>query len=131
MTNGKLLLDSNVWLGYFLEDSAQIKSILESNAHHLSCSVLSLHEIAKILGKNGFRQQQIINAVEFIRQNAALLDVTEQIALQAVRYCEENRLHTADSLIYATAIHENALFVTADHHFEGLPQTQIIQPDSR
>jgi predicted nucleic acid-binding protein len=128
VTENRLLLDSNIWLGYLLENSPETRTIVESNNHPLSCSVLSLHEIAKILGKNGHSQERIRRAVEFIRQNAAIVEVNETIALQAVGYCMQNRLHTTDSIIYATAMHENALFITADHDFDGLPNARLVRP---
>ncbi len=128
VTEDKLLLDSNIWLGYLVENNPETKAVIESHQRMLYCSVVSVYEISKILGQRNYSVKGIHAALTFIRENATLLDVTEPIALHAAHYAKQNRLHTADSLIYATAIQEDALLITADRHFDGLEQTRLIRP---
>lgn len=122
-------MDSNIWLGHLLETTPHVRTIIESHLHYLYCSVLSIHEIAVILHRNGFSEQNIGKALDFIRQNATVIDVTEKTAITAAHQRNQNKLPTVDSLIYASAIQEGALLITLDRHFQGLENTQVIAAD--
>jgi len=37
-----------------------------------------------------------------------------------------HKLHTIDSIIYATSQHRNLILITGDQHFEDLPHVEII-----
>ncbi|MDO8625543.1 MAG: PIN domain-containing protein [Candidatus Diapherotrites archaeon] len=126
MTENRFLLDSKVWLGHFLEKDPQTAEVIESHSNYLYCSVLSIHEIITVLDKRKYSDAEILKALEFIRQNATIVDVIETTAINAAFERKKNSLPTVDSLIYATAIQEEAVLITADHHFEGLPQALII-----
>ena len=50
----------------------------------------------------------------------------ESIALHAAELSLTHQLHALEALIYATALGENAEFVTCDAHFKGLPQVDYL-----
>jgi predicted nucleic acid-binding protein len=48
------------------------------------------------------------------------------IALLAAELHREHKLATADAIVYATALHEQADLLTCDAHFDGLPQVRYL-----
>lgn len=55
-----------------------------------------------------------------------IIPLTEGIATLAAQQSVERRLPMADAIIYATALVWDAIVVTSDAHFEGLPQIEYI-----
>ena len=56
----------------------------------------------------------------------AVIPLDTQIALHASELSRQHNLATADAIIYATALHENAELVTCDAHFKDLPQVTYL-----
>jgi predicted nucleic acid-binding protein len=50
-----------------------------------------------------------------------VIDLSTAIALSAAQLCGEQKLATADAIIYATARAYEADLLTCDRHFENLP----------
>jgi uncharacterized protein len=50
-----------------------------------------------------------------------VIDLTTAIALSAAELCSEQKLATADAIVYATARAHGADLLTCDRHFENLP----------
>jgi predicted nucleic acid-binding protein len=51
----------------------------------------------------------------------------DRLALLAARISLDHRLAMADAMIYATAMAAGAHLVTADAHFQGLPEATVIR----
>jgi predicted nucleic acid-binding protein len=47
--------------------------------------------------------------------------------LQAAELHRQYKLATADAIVYATALVNNADLITCDAHFEGLPEVVLIR----
>ncbi|MFH1240565.1 MAG: PIN domain-containing protein [Candidatus Diapherotrites archaeon] len=125
-TGFKLLLDSSAWLAYFLGASKEVKGYIDTEATLLISSVLSIHEVKKKLLKQGVAKEAQ-NAIDFMKENSIIIDVSDEIAEKAVNDCIEKKLHTVDSLIYRTAVENNAVVVTGDRDFEGLENVKILK----
>jgi predicted nucleic acid-binding protein len=52
--------------------------------------------------------------------------IDERLALLAARISLDRRLAMADAMIYATALVAGARLVTADAHFQGLPEATVF-----
>jgi predicted nucleic acid-binding protein len=52
--------------------------------------------------------------------------VDERLALVAARISLDRPLAMADAMIYATALVAGAHLVTADKHFQGLPEVTVF-----
>ena len=59
-----------------------------------------------------------------------VVSIDERLALLAARISLERRLAMADAMIYATAINVGAHLVTADAHFQGLPEATVFRAKS-
>jgi predicted nucleic acid-binding protein len=58
---------------------------------------------------------------------ARVVPIDGRLALLAARISLDRRLAMADAMIYATALVAGAHLVTADAHFQGLPEATVIR----
>lgn len=65
-------------------------------------------------------KQMALEAVALTKQGS-VLPLTTSIALVAADVAAEYKLSFADAIIYASAQTNNAMLVSSDDHFEGLP----------
>ncbi len=119
------LLDSSIWLAHIVEAHPRAIALIESE-EVLLCSLLSLFEIRKKLKKDIFSDNKIQQILEFIKQRATIVNLTEEIVVKAADFSLEHNLSALDSLLYASAIYLNASFITADNDFRGLNNVEII-----
>lgn len=59
-------------------------------------------------------------------QNCIVADLDTKIALQAAELHRQYKLSTADAIVYATALANNAELLTCDAHFQNLPHVIFI-----
>jgi predicted nucleic acid-binding protein len=60
------------------------------------------------------------------RGQGKVVPLSTAIALSAADFSAEYSLSFADSVIYATARFHNALLISSDAHFEGLPDVKFF-----
>jgi uncharacterized protein len=56
----------------------------------------------------------------------AVIPLDTRMALRAAGLCAEHKLSTADAVIYATALENDATLLTCDAHFEGLEGVEYV-----
>ena len=117
------LLDSSVWLAFLIE--RKHKDIIEVDEIFLLSS-LSLFEIKKKLLKDKINHDSIIKTIEFIKSKNIILPVTKEIAENAADISIEKNIPSIDSIIYATAILNQAKLITLDNDFRNLPNVEIL-----
>ena len=122
MTDSKLL-DSSTWLGYF--HNRTYSETIESE-EMLLLSSLSLFEIKKKLIKNKQESNKINRALELIKKRSLIIDVNSEIAEKAVEISINNNLSSVDSLIYASAVINNASLITLDNDFRKLKDVIVL-----
>jgi predicted nucleic acid-binding protein len=84
-------------------------------------------ELAKWLARE---LPDLVEDVIGATDNCRIVPLDSAIALQAAEIGRTARLATADSIIYATAIYENADLLTCDAHFQDMPNV-IYRPKAR
>ena len=126
VTDTKLFLDSNIWLGYILGNIPDIKELIESKENALFTSIISIHEVFKIMRKTK-GEQDAIKAKDLIEENSLIIGINQVVAVNAVNNCNIHSLHTIDSLIYSTAENIKSIFITSDKDFHKTPNTKIIE----
>lgn len=124
MTVSKFL-DSSAWLSYFFAHNKEIKEIMESGSLLLS-SVISVFEVKRKLILNKFREQDVKRIIDFMKERSIMIDLTKEICEEAVTISIKNKLHTVDSLIYASAFANNAELITGDPDFKGMKNVRIL-----
>ncbi|MEK6890830.1 MAG: PIN domain-containing protein [Nanoarchaeota archaeon] len=121
MTDTKLL-DSSIWIDYFHNSK---HSDLINSDEILFLSALSLFEIKKkIYAKDPEKTNIAINKV---KERSIIIPVDSKIAEKAVEFSVKNKMHMADSIIYASAILNNYIVITLDNHFDGLDKAIVVK----
>lgn len=126
VTGTKVFLDSSAWLGYFLGNIFQTKTVIDSDKTIIFTSIISLHEIYKRLKKLDKTDQEIKNVISFMENNSVIVNISKETAISAANNCEKYGLHTVDSLIYSSAMSLNLDFLTADNDFRNLQSVKIL-----
>ncbi len=126
MTDNQILFDSNVWIGYFLQSNETIALLVESAESKIFTSILSFHEVAKILDRKERSPAFIREAMRYMRENSSIVELKEGIAVDAINWCAKNKLSAVDGMIYQSAIVSSAILLTADSDFDGLPKVHKI-----
>ena len=70
-------------------------------------------------------EERALEAVAALRR-AVIEAVDESLALEAADLALAHGLGMADSIIYATAMRQNATLVTSDADFSGLPGAVVL-----
>ena len=117
------LIDSSVWLDYLFNGNH--KKIIDSE-EILLISVLSIFEIKKKLLKEKIGKHQISNGLEFIKKRSLVIPLTLEICEKAVDISLTRNIPTIDSLIYLTALTNDAVVLTLDNDFRGLEGAEIL-----
>ncbi len=120
------IIDSSGWLEYFADGpNAEDFAAPLMETDKLLVPTISMYEVFKVVcrqrGEDGALQ-----AVALMQQGE-VVDLSSSIALQAARVSLDMKIPMADSIIYATARHHNAILWTQDEHFDGLSGVTNIQ----
>lgn len=101
----KALFDSNILIDYLNGINKAKKEI--ARYEEPCISILTWIEV--LVGTNKEDEQRVISS--FLSQFGRI-DVGQEIARRSVKIRQEMRLRLPDAIIWATAQHENCLFVT-------------------
>ncbi|MFA4907505.1 MAG: PIN domain-containing protein [archaeon] len=123
-----MLLDTCAWVEY-LNASQKGKLVLEMLENEgAETSVASIAELADWALKNNRGPDEVI---EQVRKSSTILPLTEEISAAAGKLHFSIKKETpkwgmVDSIIYATALHNNLKVITGDSHFRGKPNAVMI-----
>jgi len=121
-----ILVDSSGWLEFFADGkNAKYFSDAIENTNELLVSTINIYEVFKrILQQRD--ENSAIQAVALLHQGF-VIDVDSEIALMAGKISIEYKIPLADSIIYATAQKNNAILLTQDVDFKGLPDVSYFK----
>lgn len=117
------LIDSSIWIDYLV--NSNFKEIIEKGDKLLLASI-SLIEITKKLSKLNVPIKEIKNKLDYIKKQSIIINLDEKIAEKASIMVIEKNITIADSIIYASAIINNAVLITIDNDFRGLDNVKIF-----
>ncbi len=126
MTETRFLVDSSVWLAYFLGQNEKASTLIDADDNLLYTSVICLHEVSRKLSRLGNTTSQIRKALSFISENSLVIPVDDAIAEKSVSHCLKSGLHTIDALIYETAQQNDCILATADNDFKKLDNVELL-----
>ena len=127
MTEFNILLDTSSWLAYFdASDNKQIKNILDGKSK-IYASVISLFEIKKKFLRERIDEIRISKFIDFIKNRAIILDVYDKICSLAADYSFRHKLHSIDSIIYASASLKSCRLLTFDNDFRELENVDVLE----
>ena len=72
------LLDSSVWIAYFIEFKPRVRQVIESREILLT-SAVSLFETKRRLLKHGMLKEEVQAAIDYIKQRSLVTDVNGEL----------------------------------------------------
>jgi len=124
------LMDSSGWLEYFGKgaNGERFAPIIRAT-DGLVVPTITMYEVFKrIASQRG--DEEALSAVGFMSLGR-VVELTQEIALEAAALSLEQRLPMADSIILATAQMHRATLWTQDEHFRGLPDVEFVEKRDR
>ena len=120
------LVDTSGWIEYFFAgpNATHFAKPIEKTSK-LLVPTICVYEVFKKINIVG-NEAQALQAVAQMRQGL-VLDLTESIALSASLISIKHKLPMADSMIYASALANDATIWTQDIDFENLPGVQYTK----
>lgn len=114
------LIDSSGWLEYFA-DGPHAKKYIEplDSLEDLIVPTICLYEVFKVVLRER-DEDSAIQAIAIMKQ-AKIIELSQDIALQAAKISLDFKLPMADSIILATAAKYEATVWTQDADFKGKP----------
>jgi len=119
------LVDSSGWLEY-LSGSKNAKNFAKAieNTEELLVSSINIYEIYKKILKE--KDENTAFQIVGLMRQAKVVDVDTSIAMEAAKLSYEKNIPMADSLIYITAITNDAIVWTQDTDFRGLDSVKYF-----
>ena len=112
------LVDSSGWLEYFADGkNAEIYAPAIEDSDHLVVSTINIYEVFKLVYQQ--RGEDAALQAAAVMLQGQVLEVSMRIALEAAKFCADNKLPMADSLIYQTAKRSGATLWTQDKDLES------------
>jgi predicted nucleic acid-binding protein len=114
------VVDSSTWIEIFRR-TPLAQMLVQEIPQRDFCVVPTIVqlELTKWLTREAGREQADHFLAFSMKCRVVALDT--RIALHAAELCRAHRLPTANAVIYATALNQNAELLTCDAHFDGLP----------
>jgi predicted nucleic acid-binding protein len=120
------ILDSSCWIEIFLKGPLYNNFVkFLSDPKDLIVPTLTLTEVFKKLLID--RSERVALYIIGQMEQCKIVDLTQDLALEAAKFGKYYRLPLADSIIYATTLHHDAKLYTLDKHFEGLSNVEYFQ----
>ena len=120
------VVDSSGWLVYFAKgvNGDTFRDAVQ-NTEQLIVPTISIYEVFKrILAQSG--EEEALKAMGWMTRGT-VVELTQEIAIQAAALSVEAKLPMADSIILATARAHRATLWTQDEHFKDLGEVRYVQ----
>lgn len=120
------LVDSSGWLEYLSgSKNADRFAPAIQNIEDLIISPIIIYEVyKKVISEKG---EDAANAVLGLMSQAKIVQVDLSIAVEAARLNAKKKIPMADSIIYVTAIQNNAMVWTQDYDFKNLKNVKFFK----
>ena len=123
------IIDSSAWYDYLTgtERGLKAKKIIEQE--EIATSLIAITELADKFEREGSKFEIMLL---FIRRRAAILAISEEIALMAAKLKNKarrinNKFGISDGIHLATALQEGAVLLTSDRDFEGMEKILLLR----
>jgi len=113
------LVDSSAWMEYFADgkNAKHFVPIIQ-DLKNLVESIINVSEVYKKISQHR-DENSAIQAIA-VMQQAEVLEITSQIAIEGSKISIQNKIPMADSLIIASARSVGAKIWTQDYNFKGI-----------
>jgi predicted nucleic acid-binding protein len=119
------LVDTSAWIEWLIGSPVGkvVVRDLPAREQWLVPTIVQL-ELAKWLTRE-IGEDKADQVIAFT-ETCIVADLDTATALSAADLCARHKLATADAIVYATALANNADLLTCDRHFEGLPGVRFL-----
>lgn len=126
MSSKPIILDSSAWIE-ILNNGNQSKACLKAlkQVEKVYVPTVVIFEVYRKIASTR-SEDQALSAVALLSQNH-VVDLSREIALSAADLSIEKKLAMADSLVLAHAQNINAMLLTLDNDFSGIPDAQVLR----
>ncbi len=120
------LVDSSAWMEYFADgkNAKHFVPIIQ-DLKNLVESIINVSEVYKKISQHR-DENSAIQAIA-VMQQAEVLEITSQIAIEGSKISIQNKIPMADSLIIASARSVGAKIWTQDYDFKGLDNVMFFK----
>lgn len=120
------LVDSSGWIAFFTggASAGKFEPYLRKPSEVVTPSIV-LYEVYKIIKRQRAEEDALRAVAQMVKTR--VIPLTDTLALEAADVSLEHRLPMADSIVYATALANNAELVTSDSDFAKLPGVTYIR----
>jgi predicted nucleic acid-binding protein len=126
----KYVIDAYAWIEYLdgTEAGRKVNTILEGENETYSCALTVAEVVSKVARKN----QNVKAAYDVVLSNSQIVNVDEELSLQAgLLHCEMRKtlkdFGLADAYVLATAKKLKANILTGDIHFKKVKEAILIK----
>ncbi|MBI2083927.1 MAG: type II toxin-antitoxin system VapC family toxin [Deltaproteobacteria bacterium] len=121
-----ILIDSSAWIAYFLESpsASAIDQYLKKEEQFVLPTIV-LYEVYRHLTAKLGSEKALFYVDQMQHGDVRPLDA--ELALNAAELSHQYKLGTADAIVYATALSQQAKIITLDNDFRNLPGCTVIQ----
>jgi predicted nucleic acid-binding protein len=125
-----ILVDSSGWIDFFTDggNAARYGSYLEELSQVVTPTIV-LSEVYKLVKRERTEEEALLAAAQI--QKTRIVPLSDSLALAAADVSLEFRLAVADSIVYATALAEDAELVTSDSGLRNLPGVTFLPKKGR
>jgi predicted nucleic acid-binding protein len=118
------VVDSSAWLEYFADgpNAKHFAAPIETPEELLVPSITLLEVFKRVMQQ---RDDSVALQCVAVMQQGHVVELDAVLALKAAVLGLRHKLPLADSIVYATAQHDNAIVWTQDADFEGLPNVRF------
>jgi len=119
------VIDTSAWIEWLIDSpiGRKLSKQFPDKAQCIVPTIVQL-ELAKWLLRE--RGEELAYQVIAYTQKCVVVPLDTSIALLAADLHREHKLTTADAIIYATALCQNAELLTCDAHFKGLRDVTLF-----
>ena len=121
-----IVVDTSIWIEWLMNSSLKpVISEVFPNASQCIVPTIVQLELDKWLTREVGESEA--DQVIAYTQNCVVIALDTKIALQAADLHRQYKLATADAIVYASALVNNAQLLTCDAHFANLPNALYIR----
>ena len=121
-----IVVDTSIWIEWLMNSSLKpvISKVFPNTSQCIVPTIVQL-ELDKWLTREVGESEA--DQVIAYTQNCVVIALDTKIALQAADLHRQYKLATADAIVYASALVNNAQLLTCDAHFANLPNALYIR----
>lgn len=120
------VVDTSAWIEWLLlsDTGKKIEKLLPAQDEWLVPTIVQL-ELTKWLTREVGEDKA--DQITAYANTCIVVPLDTRIALRAAELCAVHKLATADAIVYATALENDADVLTCDAHFQNLPKVMLIK----